>query len=51
MIKDITDEYADGIKFLHSDNIVLRYATELFLIAFILQLAVFDGGQFIYFQF
>lgn len=50
-LKDVSDEYASEIRFLHSNNIIIRYSSELFLLAFILLFAVLDGGQFIYFQF
>ncbi|MFI3240215.1 MAG: MBOAT family O-acyltransferase [Bacteroidales bacterium] len=51
MTKEIIDEYYPKIKFLDSNNIIVRYTSQLLIIIFILLFAVLNGGQFIYFQF
>jgi alginate O-acetyltransferase complex protein AlgI len=49
---EIMDHYKHTqIAFLSHQNIVVRYASYLFIAVMILLLGVFDGGQFIYFQF
>ena len=51
-IKDLRDEYfPNRFLFFESKNIVIRFSSYLFVIFYILLFAVFDGGQFIYFQF
>lgn len=49
--KDIVDEYQVRFNFLNSKYVVVRYATVICLISYILLFGVLDGGQFIYFQF
>ena len=52
MSKEIHDEYfPDKFKLLESENIAISSVTTAFLIVLILAFGVFDGGQFIYFQF
>lgn len=49
---DYADEYHAGkIRLITNNNIVLRWATYLILVALVLSCGVFDGGSFIYFQF
>jgi alginate O-acetyltransferase complex protein AlgI len=43
--------YTDSIKFMNSNKIVIRYLTYASIIVLILMIGVFDGSQFIYFQF
>jgi alginate O-acetyltransferase complex protein AlgI len=43
--------YAGSGSLMRNKNKYLRYSTYVFLIVMILMLGVFDGGQFIYFQF
>lgn len=50
-IKDFADEYSSTPCFLESRHIAIRWSSYLFLILLILLIGVFDGGQFIYFQF
>ncbi len=52
LLKDFRDEYFPE-KFLlfENSNIVIRYASYLFVVFMILLVGVLDGGQFIYFQF
>jgi D-alanyl-lipoteichoic acid acyltransferase DltB (MBOAT superfamily) len=49
LIKDIYDEL--GINLAYTNNTTIRYAWHSFLTILILMIGVFDGGQFIYFQF
>ncbi|CAM4143607.1 MBOAT family O-acyltransferase [Zobellia nedashkovskayae] len=52
MLKDAYDEfYPNGTLFFTSKVRLIRYLSYSFVIALILLLGVFDGGQFIYFQF
>jgi alginate O-acetyltransferase complex protein AlgI len=52
MGREIKQEYfKDSNSLLESANPVVRYATYMFLIVMILLIGVFDGSQFIYFQF
>jgi D-alanyl-lipoteichoic acid acyltransferase DltB (MBOAT superfamily) len=44
-------EYFARFKFFNSDNTILRWATYTFLVTYMGLFGVFDGGQFIYFQF
>ena len=50
-IKEVIDEYKVPITFLHSKYSWVRYTSFILLCSFILLFGVFDGGQFIYFQF
>lgn len=50
--KDFIDEFfPQKFSLMNSKNIIIRYSTYLALTALILLIGVFDGGQFIYFQF
>jgi len=52
LIKEISDEYyPGGIKFFESEKPVIGSFAGALMIAIILSIGVFDGGQFIYFQF
>src|SRR6185312_3920713 len=49
---EFKQEYYKGkFSFLNNDNSVFRFLSYSFLIILILLIGVFDGGQFIYFQF
>jgi len=43
--------YKDSVSFINHPYALVRYATYIFLFLTILLIGVFDGGQFIYFQF
>jgi hypothetical protein len=43
--------YPEKSLFLYNKSIYIRYASYVCLLLYILLLGVFDGGQFIYFQF
>lgn len=43
--------YSRGFSFIYNRNWIVRYLSYSFLIILILLIGVFDGGQFIYFQF
>ena len=43
--------YAGKFPLMHNKNIIIRYAAYSFIIIAIMLMGVFDGGQFIYFQF
>lgn len=52
LASEILKEYFPGKKlFMRSDKAVVRYISYTMLIILILTIGVFDGGQFIYFQF
>jgi D-alanyl-lipoteichoic acid acyltransferase DltB (MBOAT superfamily) len=51
IIKEIKDEYGIWFSFSTSPNIFVRYLYYLAILTIILLFGVFDGGQFIYFQF
>jgi D-alanyl-lipoteichoic acid acyltransferase DltB (MBOAT superfamily) len=51
LVKEMTDEYGWRIKLLENKNIVIRYASYVFLICFILLFGELDGSSFIYFKF
>lgn len=52
LIVEFKSEYLKGsLQFLHSRNAWVRKLSYSFLIILILMIGVFDGGQFIYFQF
>jgi alginate O-acetyltransferase complex protein AlgI len=52
LVVEITDSYKlTHMVIFNQKNTFFRYASYLFIIAIILLLGVFDGGQFIYFQF
>lgn len=51
VIKELADEYNWQLKLLSNNNKVIRYATYVFLIVFILLFGELDGSSFIYFQF
>lgn len=50
-VKDYVDEYHSGIRLLSSRHTVIRYATCVALISYILLMGELDGASFIYFQF
>lgn len=47
----IPEYYPEKKLMLKSDNLVVRFSSYAFLILLLLAIGVFDGGQFIYFQF
>lgn len=51
VITEIITEFFPGIKLLNHHSLAIRYATILILLIMIISLGVFDGSQFIYFQF
>jgi D-alanyl-lipoteichoic acid acyltransferase DltB (MBOAT superfamily) len=51
LLKDFKDEYKLNLNFLSSKFAVIRYISIIALISIILLFGVFDGSQFIYFQF
>ncbi len=52
IIVEYCQEYhSESIKFINSNNVVIRYLTYASIILLILMIGVFDGSQFIYFQF
>lgn len=51
MFKDYIDEYHPNVKFLNSDKPFVSIIATALLLCLILLVGVFDGGQFIYFQF
>lgn len=51
LMKDIVDEYNVKFNFLNSKNQTIQFLTFIALIFYVLLFGVFDGGQFIYFQF
>lgn len=51
VFKDLKDDFGLKFNFMHSKHIVVRYASCVCLIAFILLFGALIGGQFIYFQF
>ena len=51
LMKEIKDELGFRISFSKSSNIFVRYVYYLAMLTIILLFGVFDGGQFIYFQF
>lgn len=51
IIKDTKDNFGLNFNFMHSKNIVVRYASVAILISYIILFGALYGGQFIYFQF
>ena len=51
IVKDFKDEFFTKLTFMNNKNIIIRWATYLFLIVLILSFGVLDNSQFIYFQF
>lgn len=51
IFKDLKDELNINLHFLHSNHVIVRYLSAILLICYIMQMAAFNGGQFIYFQF
>jgi D-alanyl-lipoteichoic acid acyltransferase DltB (MBOAT superfamily) len=52
LIIEFRQEYSgEKFKFMNNENVVVRYSIYLMLIFLIIIFGVFDGGQFIYFQF
>ena len=51
LMKELKDEVGFKISFSKSSNIFVRYVYYLAMLTIILLFGVFDGGQFIYFQF
>ncbi|MBZ5855772.1 MBOAT family O-acyltransferase [Flavihumibacter profundi] len=52
LVVEVKQEYFNGaFSFMNNRSPVVRYSTYLFLLLMILLMGVFDGGQFIYFQF
>ena len=50
-VKELSEEYNWPIKLLTNNSAVIRYATYIFLICFILLFGELDGSSFIYFKF
>ncbi len=50
-INDYLGEFKPELKLFSNPNIVVRYASMLFILIYIVSLGVFDQSQFIYFQF
>jgi D-alanyl-lipoteichoic acid acyltransferase DltB (MBOAT superfamily) len=50
VIKEIFEEYT-SISLIHSKYAIVRYITVIILVCYVILVGVFDGGQFIYFQF
>ena len=50
-VHDLAQEYFPKINLLHHHQFAIRIASILFLMIYIISLGVFDGSQFIYFQF
>ena len=44
-------EFYPNIKIINNDNVGVRYAGYVLLLVLLLSVGVFNGGQFIYFQF
>lgn len=51
LFKDLSDEFNWRLKLLGNPSAVIRYASYVFLICFILLFGVLDGSSFIYYQF
>lgn len=51
LVIEFKNEYYGKIKFLNNSRVVLRWASYILIILYIGMFGVFDGGQFIYFQF
>ena len=51
VIKELTEEFHWRLMLLENNKVVIRYATCVFLICFILLFGELDGSSFIYFQF
>lgn len=51
VVEYITEYHSDAIKVFYSSNRVVRYAGYTVIVVFIILFGVFNGGQFIYFQF
>ena len=51
LVKDFKDEFQLRLNFIHSKTTIIKYASVVVLVIYILFMGVFDGGQFIYFQF
>jgi alginate O-acetyltransferase complex protein AlgI len=50
LVEQVQEHYPK-VKFINSSNVVIRYSTYFVLIMLLLMVGVFNGGQFIYFQF
>jgi D-alanyl-lipoteichoic acid acyltransferase DltB (MBOAT superfamily) len=51
ILAETKQEYYQGFSLIHNRNWVVRYSTYVTMVVLILLVGVFDGGQFIYFQF
>ncbi len=51
IIVEHIQEFYPNVKIINSDNVVIRYSSYIFLLTIMLMIGVFNGGQFIYFQF
>ena len=51
ILVEYVQEYYPGIKIVRNKNIVIRYSGYILLLLLLLLIGVFNGGQFIYFQF
>lgn len=50
-VKEFKEDMGSGIKFLHSNNVIIRVLSCVALIIWILLTGSLDGGSFLYFQF
>jgi hypothetical protein len=51
VIVEHVQEFYPNVKIINNSNIVIRYAAYVFLLTLLISIGVFNGGQFIYFQF
>jgi alginate O-acetyltransferase complex protein AlgI len=51
VIVEHVQEFYPKVKIINNSNIVIRYAAYVFLLTLLISIGVFNGGQFIYFQF
>ena len=51
IIKELSEYFGWRLHAIHSSNIIIRYATVILLVCYILIFGSLDGDQFIYFQF
>lgn len=50
-VVEFIQEYYPNIKFISNKNVVLRYTAYTGLLTLLLTIGVFNGSQFVYFQF
>ncbi|MEP7317962.1 MAG: MBOAT family O-acyltransferase [Panacibacter sp.] len=51
LVVEHIQEYYPNFKIINNSNVVVRYSAYVFLLTLLLLIGVFNGGQFIYFQF